>query len=116
VSNTITDEAYLEQRLGPRPTLETWLTTWEAADIADVSRPFLLKLLDAGNVPFKQVDRHRRILCSDLIAYLRADDARREQAMGGLSRLGQETEGGLVHGDYPCGHGTREGTRRGACG
>jgi excisionase family DNA binding protein len=116
VSDTISDVAYLEQRLGPRPTLQTWLTTWEAAEIAGVSRPYLLKLLDAGEVPFKQGDRRRRILCSDLIAYLRADDARREQAVGELARLGQEIEDGPLHGDYPCGRRTKEGTRRGACG
>lgn len=87
---TTADEAYLERRLGPRPTLDTRLTTFQAADIAGVSRAEIMRLLDAGEIPCCKPGRHRLILCRDLITYLRADDARREQAADELSQLGQE--------------------------
>jgi excisionase family DNA binding protein len=86
----VSDEAYLEQRLGPRPTLDTRLATFQAADIANVSRAEIMRLLDAGEIPWERPGRHRLIRCRDLIAYLRADDARRMQAADELSRLGQE--------------------------
>ena len=84
------DQAYLEQRLGPRPTLDTWLTTFQAAEIANVSRAEIMRILDAGEIPYSKPGRHRLILCRDLIAYLRADDVRRKQAADELSQLGQE--------------------------
>lgn len=86
----VSDQAYLEQRLGPRPTLDTWLTTFQAAEIANVSRAEIMRLLDAGEIPWARPSRHRLIRCRDLIAYLRADDARRTQAADELGRLGQE--------------------------
>ena len=86
----VSDQAYLEQRLGPRPTLGTWLTTHDAAQIAGVSWNCLVGLLHDGTIPYRQGDRERHVLCRDLIAYLRADDVRRKQAADELTRLGEE--------------------------
>ncbi|MGW2471655.1 MULTISPECIES: helix-turn-helix domain-containing protein [unclassified Streptomyces] len=66
------------------------LTTQQAADILNVSRPFLIGLLEAGEIECRMVGTHRRITASSLMEYKQADDRRRREAADELSQLGQE--------------------------
>ncbi len=66
------------------------LTTQEAADLLNVSRPFLVKLLEQGAIPFIKVGTHRRILFSDLMEYKKQRDVERRRGLTKLTQLSQE--------------------------
>lgn len=72
----------------------TMLTTQEAADMLNVSRPHLTKLLKAGEIGFVPVGKHRRVPQEALMAYKARRDGRREHALDELTRLGQEFDAG----------------------
>lgn len=66
------------------------LTTQEAADLLNVSRPHLVKLLEANALPFHKAGKHRRVRFDDLMRYKAERERTSEQAMDVLARDAQE--------------------------
>lgn len=74
--------------------LDQELSTQKAADILNVSRPYLVKLLEKGDIPFHKVGSHRRIKLEDVIAYKEQIDRKRKQSLDELASLSQQEDMG----------------------
>jgi excisionase family DNA binding protein len=93
------DAAALVRRLledyaaGRRPRVipdEADVTTFQAADILNVSRPHVIKLLDEDVMPFRMVGTHRRIRLADVMVYKATKDRYSDAAMDDLVAQAQE--------------------------
>lgn len=68
------------------------LTTNKAAELLNVSRPHLIKLLETGEIPFSKVGTHRRVELKDLLEYQKQQKARTGEALADLVRQGEELD------------------------
>jgi excisionase family DNA binding protein len=72
--------------------LHAELTTQEAADFLNVSRPYLVKLLESGKLPYHKVGTHRRVKFSDLRKFQQEAEQRRREAMDEIAAQAQKLE------------------------
>ncbi len=73
--------------------IQAELSTYEAAELLGVSRPFLIRLLDKDELPYRVVGRHRRIPAKELLAYKEKTHKRRSTAVAEMSSADDEIYG-----------------------
>ena len=73
---------------------DTELTTVQAAKLLNVSRTFLINLLDTGAIPHRKIGTHRRIRVQDIMSYKTQIDCERETVLDKLAREAQEQDMG----------------------
>jgi excisionase family DNA binding protein len=69
------------------------VTTQQAADILNVSRQYLVRLLDEGRIAFRKTGKHRRVRIEDVLAFKEQRDSQRRAGLRELSQLTQEFGG-----------------------
>ena len=70
------------------------LSTVQAAEVLNVSRPFLIKLLEDGSIPHRKVGKHRRVRMEDVMSYKAAIDNEREAVLDQLAADAQDQDMG----------------------
>lgn len=83
-------EQLAQQRTVVVLALDSELSTFEAADLLNVSRPHVTKLLERGEIPFRMVGTHHRIRLADVLQYQTEQRQRSLAAMQELADLSQE--------------------------
>jgi excisionase family DNA binding protein len=68
-------------------------TTKEAAEILQISRGHLIKMLESRKIPSYKVGTHRRIRAIDVFKYKDELDAQREEMLREMTAISQEAEG-----------------------
>ena len=70
------------------------LTTQEAANLLNVSRPFLIDLLEGGKIPYRKVGTRRKVMFKDLVIYKNASQTARSKTLDELTRHSQDLDMG----------------------
>jgi excisionase family DNA binding protein len=86
-------EAILAGEVAAVIPVEQELTTQEAADLLNVSRQYVVRLIDEGKIPGTRTGKHRRVRLADVLRYRAERDARRRRQLRELSRMTREAGG-----------------------
>jgi excisionase family DNA binding protein len=69
------------------------VTTQQAADLLNISRQYLVRLLDAGQLPYTRTGKHRRLRVADVLSFKEKRDQERRAALDRLTELSEELGG-----------------------
>lgn len=69
------------------------VTTQQAANLVNVSRQYLVRLLDEGRIPFRKTGKHRRLRIEDVLSFKEIRDKDRRAGLRELSRMSEELGG-----------------------